>query len=86
MPLQARVLLIDDDAAALWMARAFLEDAGFEAHGVSTVSELETMVADWAPDVVVADVDMPSLSGPDLCRMLKDRFVVVGLGWSSGVV
>lgn len=72
--MQPRVLLIDDDPSALWMARAFLDDAGFEARAASTLHEFESLLAEWAPDVVVADVDMPSLTGPELCRVLKDRY------------
>jgi CheY-like chemotaxis protein len=72
--MQARVLLIDDDPSALWMARQFLDDAGFEARGASSVPEFQTLLDDWAPDVVVADVDMPSVTGPELCRVLKDRY------------
>jgi CheY-like chemotaxis protein len=72
--MQARVLLIDDDPSALWMARQFLDDAGFEARGASSVPEFEALLDAWSPDVVVADVDMPSVTGPELCRVLKDRY------------
>lgn len=70
----ARVLIIDDDANALWLAREFLGDAGFDARGASTLGEFEALLDDWAPDVVVADVEMPSLTGAELCRVLKDRY------------
>jgi len=69
-----RILIIDDDNTALWLARQFLDDAGFEAKGASSVSEFEAVISDWPPDVVVADVRMPDLSGPQLCRVLKDRY------------
>ena len=71
---QARVLMIDDDPNALWIARQFLDEAGFEVRGASTLFEFEAQLAEWAPDVVVADVDMPSLTGPELCRALKARY------------
>ena len=74
MHVQARVLIIDDDSSALWLAQQFLGDAGFEARGASTIREFENLLDDWAPDVVVADVDMPSLTGPELCKVLKDRY------------
>jgi DNA-binding response OmpR family regulator len=72
--MNARVLLIDDDTTALWMAKQFLSDAGFDARGAATLFEFHALLDDWAPDVVVADVDMPSLTGPELCRVLKDRY------------
>lgn len=70
----ARVLIIDDDNTALWLARQFLDDAGFEAKGASCLSEFECVISDWTPDIVVADVKMPEVTGPQLCRVLKDRF------------
>ena len=70
----ARVLIIDDDDTALWLARQFLHDAGFEAKGANSLSEFECVISDWTPDIVVADVSMPEVSGPQLCRALKDRY------------
>jgi CheY-like chemotaxis protein len=70
----ARVLIIDDDAAALWMAQQFLDDAGFDVQCASTLFEFEALLASAAPDIVVADVNMPSLSGAELCRILKGRY------------
>ena len=70
----ARVLIIDDDATALWMAQQFLDDAGFDVQCASSLFEFETMLAASAPDIVVADVNMPSLSGAELCRILKGRY------------
>ena len=72
--MNARVLLIDDDATALWLAKQFLTDAGFDARAAASLYEFHALLEDWAPDVVVADVDMPSLTGPELCRVLKDRY------------
>ena len=72
--MNARVLLIDDDPTALWLAQQFLADAGYEARGAGTLYEFETLLDEWAPDVVVADVDMPSLTGGELCRIMKDRY------------
>lgn len=70
----ARVLIIDDDQTALWLAQQFLDDAGFEVQSANTLFEFETLLATWIPDVVVADVNMPSLSGTELCRILKGRY------------
>ncbi len=72
--MQVRVLLIDDDPNALWMARQYLDDAGFEARGATSLAEFESLLDSWSPDVIVADVDMPSVTGPALCRVLKDRY------------
>jgi CheY-like chemotaxis protein len=70
----ARVLIIDDDATSLWLAQQFLDDAGFEARSANTLFEFETLLVEWIPDVVVADLNMPSLSGAELCRILKGRY------------
>jgi CheY-like chemotaxis protein len=28
----------------------------------------------WRPDVILTDVDMPGVTGPELCRMLKSSY------------
>ena len=67
----ARVLAVDDDPHLLAALRALLEPQGF------AVTTLEDPLRFWgaleeaAPDLLVLDVDMPHLSGIDLCRVVR---------------
>jgi CheY-like chemotaxis protein len=68
-----RILIAEDQAAAARVLRMGLERAG---HSVEIVhdgrSAVERLGTD-AFDLLVTDVQMPGLSGVDLCRMLGRR-------------
>jgi CheY-like chemotaxis protein len=68
------VLLIDDSAISLQAAAHVLEGAGYEVRTASEVSEFSQVLGAWRPDVILADVNMPTMSGVELCRLLKSRY------------
>ena len=67
-----RILVVDDDAGVRLVVRDALSAAGFE---VTVVADGEHAVAAFGasrPDVVVLDVNLPRLSGYELCRRFKE--------------
>jgi PAS domain S-box-containing protein len=83
------VLLVDDDVLVLRTAQRLLERAGFPVTVASSGHEAE-QVLDRSPDdiaLVVSDVVMPGLSGPELMarrRAVGDRRPVVYMsGYTS---
>ncbi|MEX3689633.1 MULTISPECIES: response regulator [Paraburkholderia] len=82
----SRVLLADDDTAFRDALQTLLGDAG---HEVATAGNgLETVSAALAatPEVIVSDVHMPVLEGPDAVSMLRaiPRFCDVSVILMSG--
>ena len=69
-----KILLIDDSEIALEVTNSLLTDAGYEVRATSSLADFDESVADWAPDAVLADVNMPGVSGDKLCSMLKDKY------------
>jgi two-component system CheB/CheR fusion protein len=72
------VLLVDDDADALWSLAKALELSGFV---VETAGDGETALklADTLkPDVVLLDISMPGMHGDEVARELRKR------DWSNG--
>lgn len=65
------VLAVDDDDAVLQAVRAVLADSGLR------VETLRDPLGFWAaldrvrPDVVLLDLDMPTISGIELCRAMR---------------
>jgi diguanylate cyclase (GGDEF)-like protein len=70
-PGESGVLAVDDDPAVLETVRGLLES---QQRRVSTLGEplrFWDALEGAAPDLVVLDVDMPRLSGIELCRALR---------------
>lgn len=69
-----RVLLIDDSELSLEAASIVLQGAGYDVRTCSEVGEFSKVIGSWRPDVILADVHMPSISGVELCRLLKASY------------
>jgi diguanylate cyclase (GGDEF)-like protein len=68
---RSRVLAVDDDPSILAALEALLAPEGVEVVGLHEPEQLWDRLAEVAPDLVVLDVDIPSVSGIDLCRVLR---------------
>ena len=80
--MQARVLLVEDDATVREVVARYLEDAGYEVTQVVEGPSGVRSVQDRLPDVVVLDLMLPGLSGLDVCRALRrihDRLPIIML-------
>ena len=66
-----RVLVVDDDADALDLASAILIEAGAAVRVCSSAPEALEMLRQWAPDVLVADIEMPEEDGYSLIRKVR---------------
>jgi CheY-like chemotaxis protein len=71
---QHKVLLIDDSEISLHFVAGVLLRAGYEVRTTDDVDKLGGMLGDWRPDVILTDVNMPGVSGLELCRMLKSSY------------
>ena len=69
-----KVLLIDDSDISLHFVSGVLLRAGYEVRTADDVDKLETMLGGWRPDIILTDVNMPGISGLELCRMLKSNY------------
>ena len=67
----SRILLADDSPHAQRMGERILRDEG---HEVITVSDGKVAVLrfdDAQPDLIIADISMPEVSGFELCEYVK---------------
>jgi CheY-like chemotaxis protein len=69
-----RILLIDDSEIALEVQCRVLRADGFDVRGARGADEVPDLLQDWSPQVILADVDMPAVTGPELCRQLKAHY------------
>ncbi len=67
------ILIADDDPAHLLLAEAALGGAGFVVHTANDGEEAVRQFELTRPDCVVLDVNMPKLSGIQVCQAIRQR-------------
>ena len=68
---RAYVLIADDSPTDLSLLSAFMRKGGFEVVVVENGADALAAVAVRAPDLIMLDVQMPNMSGLEVCRSLK---------------
>ena len=66
-----RVLLIDDSEDELLLLRPVLETNGYLVSTADNAEQSLESIVDAPPDIVITDWQMPGMSGPELCRVLR---------------
>jgi two-component system phosphate regulon response regulator PhoB len=69
----ARILLVDDDPDIREVLSAMLASAGLSVTPVGSAEEALEHVGEERVDLVILDWSLPSMTGLDLCRMLRGR-------------
>jgi signal transduction histidine kinase len=72
-PEATRVLVVDDNDAARFIKVQILRRAGYQVSEVSTGAEGLAFARDHRPDLVVLDVNLPDMSGLEVCRRIKNE-------------
>jgi two-component system, OmpR family, alkaline phosphatase synthesis response regulator PhoP len=65
------ILVVDDEAKIVELARDYLEQAGFAVVSAFDGSEALTRARTDAPDLIVLDLGLPKLDGLDVARALR---------------
>lgn len=88
--MKKRVLLVDDSQTIICVMRAFLMDTDCELLVAADADGALKMVLREQPDLVISDIQMPGMSGLDLCRVLRGaprlrgvRLVLISGSWSN---
>lgn len=68
-----RIVIADDERDTVTTLAAILKDEGHEVHSVLRGDEVLELCRLTRPDVVIADVDMPGMSGYAVARELRAR-------------
>lgn len=65
------VLHIDDDELSRYVVARVLQKAGFTIKAAKTGEEGLQILADCLPDLIILDVQLPGMSGFEVCREIK---------------
>lgn len=72
-PGRLRVLVVDDEPDTVVTLLEILRDEGYEAKGFSHPLEAVKELRGFDPDVVIADIAMPVMSGWDFARKVRQK-------------
>jgi PAS domain S-box-containing protein len=79
-----RVLLVEDDEAVGEGIRTLLVESGFVVHLVVRGKDAAGAVAEFNPDVVVLDVNLPDISGLEVLETLRGSWPALPVILSTG--
>ena len=68
----SRILLADDSPHAQRMGERILRDEGFEVVTVTDGESAIIRLADFDPDLIVADAFLPQKSGYEICQFVRN--------------
>jgi two-component system KDP operon response regulator KdpE len=68
-----RILVVDDEPQIRRIMRETLTSAGYEVDDARNGMEGLEKVRDFRPDLVLLDINMPEMSGVEVCRAIRDH-------------
>ena len=71
MAVNSKVLLVDDSKFFRMANEHALSNAGFEVSAAADGEEALQVVNDKLPDIILLDMMLPKISGPDVLKALK---------------
>ncbi len=67
------ILNVDDYGPGRYARSKVLKQAGFNVHEAATGKETLQIVAEFKPPLVLLDVNLPDMSGFEVCRLIKQN-------------
>jgi two-component system response regulator ResD len=67
----ARVLVVDDERVVTEVVERYLQREGYEVSLASDGADALRVAREWAPDLVVLDLMLPTVDGLEVCRQLR---------------
>jgi len=75
---KCKVLVVDDEPDLLNINSTILRSAGYEVLEASTGNDCLRIATEEHPDLILLDVNLPDISGIDVCRQIKADPELIG--------
>ncbi|MEJ6480109.1 response regulator [Nostoc punctiforme UO1] len=69
---KARVMVVDDDPQTLSVIQQTLEQLGFTLKTLEDPRYFWDSLAEFSPDLLILDVEMPHTNGIELCQVVRN--------------
>jgi DNA-binding response OmpR family regulator len=69
-----RILIVDDEAHMTRVLKLYLERAGYVVETVQNGQIALNSILKSAPDAMVTDIQMPLMTGKELCLALEEQY------------
>jgi CheY-like chemotaxis protein len=74
-----RIIFIDDSEITREMIRAALVDAGHVVQVAENLLNFDQRLAEFNPDIILTDVNMPDIRGDEICKVLKTKYATADI-------
>jgi two-component system, cell cycle sensor histidine kinase and response regulator CckA len=81
---EVTILVVDDDEAVARLVSRMLERSGYATRVATSGAEAERVLEGEEVDVIVTDLRMPEMTGPELVTRARDRHPRVKAIYMSG--
>ena len=66
-----KILLLDDDESMGEIAARILQHYGHEVLAITDFRKLQSVMTDFAPELLIMDIDLHGADGRELCKQIK---------------
>ena len=80
------ILVVDDNPDTMMLMRELLQIRGYDVVAVPDASQAEAEIRRQLPDLILSDVVMPEMTGPELVRELRARRPDIAILFVTGFV
>jgi two-component system KDP operon response regulator KdpE len=70
---RSRILVVDDESQITRVLRTTLSLNGYDVRTAADGESALEVFGDWKPDLVVTDLNMPGMTGIELCKALRKK-------------
>lgn len=71
-PIEAKILIVDDDPSQLSALQIFLQPWGFQITTLDNPELFWEVLEATTPDLLILDIEMPNFNGIDLCQVVRN--------------